>query len=169
MTKVNSKEKLNDNLDLSLCQNNIVLLHAAIASINQTIRDCITLNMKEEPEDKKRVSKAYRGLNSHHNYNSLASLGQTVGGMAQVGLLAYGTQAQLADAVGRLSQASAGTYKDYNQGLIQAYDAHEIEMSRKESEKRIENSKHLENLEERCRESTNAAINRAIEAFQIRG
>lgn len=149
-------------------ENNIILLHAAIAAIYTTLDSCINLNLIEEPEDKKKISESYQLLNAHHTHNSYASLGVTATGIAQVATLAYGMDKSLTEAIGTLTQSGVGAFKDYNLGKIQAFDTHLIEQSKKEAEKKLENSRHLQNLQERSKELANSAINRAIEAYQIR-
>jgi hypothetical protein len=169
MPRIQSNEVNHQDLSLDNPANNIVLLHLAIASINKSLQDCLSSHLKEEPEDRVKIRKAYRGLGSHHNYNSLASLGLIASGFSSLAAKALTGDDSLAKAINELSNAGVSTFKDYNNGQIQAFDANAIDVAKKEAEKRQEDVRRLQNLEDRARESTNAAINRAIEAYQIRG
>ena len=150
-------------------KNNLVLLHLALLEITRTLDKCLELAMKEETDDNVKVKKAFDNLKNHHYQNSYASSVQTAFGIAQVGMTAAGFDANLSTAVGALGQAGTGSFKDYNQGKIQAADALEIATAKKASENRAEQIKQIRNLEERARDSSTAAMNRAINAYEIRG
>ena len=165
---IDSKSSSIHDIDPELCQNNIVLLHAVVAQINRTLNEALNQVVKLEPEEKIRIKKAYKELQSHHNYNSIASLSSVATGAAQIGVAAY-YDANSAKIFGGISKAATGTYKEFNQGRIQAADSYLIEVSKKEADQTQENAKRIENLKDRSQESANAAINRVVEGYQIRG
>jgi hypothetical protein len=162
-----STQSLRD-IDTDQCQNNIVLLHAVVAQINRTLNEALNQVVKLEPEEKIRIKKAYRELQAHHTYNSIASISSVATGAAQIGVAAY-YDANTAKVFGGISKAATGSYKEFNQGRIQSADSYLIEVAKKEADQTQENSKRIENLKDRSQETANAAINRVVEGYQIRG
>lgn len=156
------------DIETEHCQNNIVLLHAVVAQINRTLNEALNQVIKLEPEEKIRIKRAYKELQSHHNYNSIASMSSVATGAAQIGVAAYYDQ-NTAKIFGGISKAATGSYREYNQGRIQSADAYLIEVAKKEADQTQENSKRIENLKDRSQETANAAINRVVEGYQIRG
>ena len=156
------------NVDVETCNNTILLLHAAIASLNRTLSESLSISMKEEPEDKIRLSKAYRKLASHHTYNSILSGGTIVAGASQIALTGYGYSPNTAKAVSKMAQSGVASMKEYNQGNIQALDSQAIELAKKESESRQENMRRVQNVQERAQETANSAISRIVESYDIR-
>ncbi len=151
--------------------NHLILLHQVIGEIEKTLRESLCMNQHEEPEDKKRLRRAFERLKRDHNSNSLASLLNVGSSAFELYTLSYGNEAAIktAETIGKAVGMGVKSFQEYNAGNIQALDNSQIESSRKEADQRQENLKRVQNLEETTRRSINEMTARAIETYHIRG